>query len=53
MSILVPFFVVLGILVVLFVVVLLLAGFRPQRSRRDTSHRFGRSGGSGDGGTTT
>lgn len=52
MSILVPFFVVLGILVVLFVVVLLLLGFRPQRSRRGGFHRFGNSGGSGDGGTT-
>jgi ABC-type transporter Mla subunit MlaD len=48
-NILVAFFVGLSVLVVLFVVVILLAGFRPQRGSRAARQRFRGTGGVGDG----
>lgn len=50
MSLLLPFFVGLAVVAVLFVVVLLLAGFRPQHKRG--SRRSGLGGGDSGGGTT-
>ncbi|MDO9455191.1 hypothetical protein [Nocardioides sp.] len=54
MSLLVAFFAGLAVLVLLFVVVILLAGFRPQRGSRAARSRFRGNGGVGDGsgGTT-
>ena len=54
MTVLIPFFIVLAILTALFVVVILLAGFRPQRGSRAARSRSGGPGGAGDGsgGTT-
>jgi hypothetical protein len=53
-NILVVFFAGMFVLTVLFVAVLLLAGFRPQRSTRSRRRSYGGSGGTGDGsgGTT-